>query len=263
MMFFHEEKKGMNEKLLTASEFLVEAKDVFVITGAGISADSGLPTYRGVGGLYDGVDTEDGFPIEAALSGTMFRSRPEITWKYLAQIEQGARGAAPNRAHEILAEMESHFERFWILTQNIDAFHSQAGSENVIEIHGNMYRMKCTECVYARTYENYESFEVPPFCPDCNAMVRPDVVLFDEQLPLDAVNELYTQLEKPFDLVISIGTSSHFPYIVEPVRMAFQRGIPTIEINPSETAISSIVDVKLDMGAKAALERLWPLESTS
>ncbi|MEM7453366.1 MAG: Sir2 family NAD-dependent protein deacetylase, partial [Planctomycetota bacterium] len=147
-----------------------------------------------------------------------------------------------------------------ILTQNIDAFHSMAGSRNVIEIHGNMYRMKCTGCSYARSYENYEGFEIPPSCPDCPSMVRPDVVLFEEQLPLDAVNELYTQLEKPFDLVISIGTSSHFPYIIEPVRMAFQRGIPTIEINPSTTSISPIVDVKLEMGAKDALEQLWPLE---
>ena len=80
-----------------------------MVTGAGISADSGLPTYRGFGGLYDGKETEDGMPIETALSGPMFRSRPEITWKYLAQIEKGARGAKHNPAHEVLAAMESHF----------------------------------------------------------------------------------------------------------------------------------------------------------
>ena len=92
-----------------------------------MSADSGLPTYRGVGGLYENKDTEDGMPIEQALSGSVFRQSPEITWKYLSQIEQGTRGASHNRGHAVLAEMERHFQRFWILTQNIDGFHTTAG----------------------------------------------------------------------------------------------------------------------------------------
>ena len=110
-----------------AAQLFKQAKDVFVVTGAGISADSGLPTYRGFGGLYDGKDTEDGMPIEEALSGTMFRNRPEITWRYLSQIEQTTRGATFNRAHSVLAEMEKdtdRFDQFWVLTQNIDGFHS-------------------------------------------------------------------------------------------------------------------------------------------
>ena len=87
--------------------------------------------------------------------------------------------------------------------------------------------------------------------------VRPDVVLFEEQLPLDAIAQLYKQLERRFDLVVSVGTSSYFPYITEPVVRATQVGIPTIEINPGETPISDIVDVKLTMGAKDALEQIW------
>ena len=122
-------------------KFLQNAKEIFVVTGAGISADSGLPTYRGFGGLYDGKTTEDGIPIEVALSGPTFRNRPRLTWKYLAQIEEGARGAVHNRAHEVLAEMEQRFDRVWVLTQNIDSFHTTAGSKNVIEIHGNMKRL--------------------------------------------------------------------------------------------------------------------------
>ncbi len=251
----------MNPSLIeNARQFLREANEVLVITGAGISADSGLPTYRGVGGLYDGIDTEDGMSIEEALSGPMFGSRPEITWKYLAQIELGARNAVANRGHEILAEMESHFDRFRVLTQNVDGFHSSAGSRNVIEIHGNMYRMRCTECEYKETYENYDSIDFPPRCPDCNAMVRPDVVLFEEMLPEDALETLYEQAKQPFDLVISIGTSSHFPYIMQPVLLAAQLGIPTIEINPVETSISDVVKIKLALGAKEALEQLWPMQ---
>ena len=240
-----------------AVSHLKNANDVFVVTGAGISADSGLPTYRGFGGLYDNKETEDGIPIEKALSGPMFQSRPELTWKYLAEIKKGARGAKHNRAHEVLAEMEKHFKRFWILTQNIDGFHSTAGSENVIEIHGNMHRMKCTSCSYDRIYEDYSNFEIPPICPECGSMVRPDVVLFEEQLPQTQIDTLYREAEKLFDVVISIGTSSYFPYIVQPVIVAQQMGIPTIEINPGETSLSDIVDVKLPLRAAETLDEIW------
>lgn len=237
--------------------FLENANDVFVVTGAGISADSGLPTYRGFGGLYDDKVTEDGIPIETALSGPMFRQRPELTWKYLAEIERGARGAKHNRAHEVLAEMETEFDRFWVLTQNIDGFHSTAGSKNVIEIHGNMHRMKCTRCDYFQIYEDYSNFQIPPFCPDCNQMVRPDVVLFEEQLPEQQIATLYREAQSAFDLVISIGTSSYFPYIVEPVFTAHRLGIATVEINPSQTSVSDIVDVKLSMKAAESLAEIW------
>ena len=197
-----------------AAELFKQAKDVFVVTGAGISADSGLPTYRGFGGLYDGKDTEDGMPIEEALSGTMFRNRPEITWKYLSQIEQTTRGATFNRAHSVLAEMEKdtdRFDRFWVLTQNIDGFHSAAGSQNVIEIHGNMKRLKCTQCDYIDSFEDYSKLTAVPVCPECGKMARPDVVLFEEQLPQQAMDTWYEQAQKPFDLVVSIGTSNSFP----------------------------------------------------
>jgi len=237
--------------------YLKNATDVFVVSGAGISADSGLPTYRGFGGLYDNKVTDDGMPIEKALSGPMFRERPEVTWKYLAEIELGARGAKHNRAHEVLAEMESTFDRFWVLTQNIDGFHSTAGSKNVIEIHGNMHRMKCTQCAYSKIYDDYSDFQLPPICPECKAMVRPDVVLFEEQLPEKQIETLYRESQSKFDLVISIGTSSYFPYIIEPVLIANRNGIPTVEINPSETSISSIVDVKLPMRAAESLQEIW------
>src|SRR5512135_1950332 len=103
-------------------EFLKNSRSILFVTGAGISADSGLPTYRGIGGLYNQGTTEEGIPIEMALAGDMLSSRPEVTWKYLAQIESRCRGARPNRAHEVIARMEKAFERVWVLTQNIDGF---------------------------------------------------------------------------------------------------------------------------------------------
>ncbi len=238
-------------------DYLKTSKDVLVVTGAGISADSGLPTYRGFGGLYDGHDTEDGMPIEQALSGPMFQTRPEITWKYLVQIEKNARGAVHNRAHEVLADLESRFNRFWVLTQNIDGFHSTAGSKNVIEIHGNLHRLKCTRCNYIHIYQDYANLAIPPTCPECKALIRPDVVLFEEQLPVDEIEQLMQQSSRPFDLVMSIGTSSLFPYIVEPVFRAAQMGIRTVEINPAETNLSGVVDVKLPMRAAESLAEIW------
>ena len=105
---------------------LQRSQSILFVTGAGISADSGLPTYRGIGGLYDIELTEEGYPIEEVLSGPMFQANPELTWKYLGQIANAARGATYNRAHEVIAEIEQHFPRVWTLTQNVDGFHRSA-----------------------------------------------------------------------------------------------------------------------------------------
>ncbi len=235
---------------------LRDSKKVFVVTGAGISADSGLPVYRGIGGLYNDKDTEDGMPIEKALSGPVFRNQPEITWKYMGQIEKGTRTATFNRGHEVLAEMEEHFKHFWILTQNIDGFHTFAGSKNVIEIHGNMHRLKCTACKTVDPVSDYSKIEIPPHC-QCGNMQRPDVVLFEEMLPEDAIKQMYLQQNVDYDLVISIGTSANFPYISEPIMLARRKGIATVEINPGVSNISSFVDVHLKMGAAKSLDEIW------
>jgi NAD-dependent deacetylase len=230
---------------------------ILFVTGAGISADSGVPTYRGIGGLYDIELTEEGFPIEDVLSGAMFRSKPELTWKYLSQIANAARGASYNRAHEVIAKMEQRFPRVWTLTQNVDGFHRAAGAKNVIEIHGNMHSLLCTRCDFRTKVDEEHEWEIPPRCPDCSAILRPDVVLFGEMLPTEAVDRLVCELATGFGVVFSVGTSSLFPYIQEPVLAARRMGIPTIEINPSETELSSVVDYRLPLSASRALEEIW------
>ena len=132
--------------LADVAAHLAQANSVLFITGAGISADSGLPTYRGVGGLYNGEATEEGLHIEEALSGDVFAIRPDITWKYLAQIEANCRGAQPNAAHFAIARLEEIIERVTVFTQNVDGLHRQAGSSDVIEIHGSLHDLQCTEC---------------------------------------------------------------------------------------------------------------------
>ena len=187
------------------------AGSILFITGAGISADSGLPTYRGIGGLYNEKFTEEGLPVEIALAGETLASRPEITWKYIAQIEKNCRGAKFNRGHEVIAEFEKRFKRVWVLTQNIDGFHHAAGSRNIIDIHGNLYKLACTRYNWRKEVKDYSQLDIPPHCPECKAIVRPEVVLFGEMLPEQKLNILLSQLREGFDIYFSIGTTSVFP----------------------------------------------------
>jgi len=246
----------MHPTISKISSLLKKSRSILFITGAGISADSGLPTYRGVGGLYNGKTTEDGIPIETALAGETLETRPEVTWKYLAQIEERCRGAKCNRGHEVIAEMEKRFERVWVLTQNIDGFHRAAGSKNVIEIHGNMHKLICMKCGRRSEVCDYSGLDIPPRCGECGYFIRPEVVFFGEQLPYDQLQILSRELDRGFDIYFSVGTTSVFPYIQEPIMHAKRLGRPTVEINPDRTAISDIVDFRLPMRAADALDSI-------
>jgi NAD-dependent deacetylase len=236
---------------------LARARSVLFITGAGISADSGLPTYRGFGGLYaDDASTEEGISIEDALSGEVFAVRPDITWKYIAQIEETCRGALPNAAHRAIVAIEERLPATTVLTQNIDGLHRQAGSRRLIEIHGNLQELSCTVCRHHEHIDSLAHHSLPPLCPVCGGVLRPEVVLFGEALPEDAVRRLVAAEAHGFDLVFSIGTSSIFPYIVQPVLRALERGVPTVEINPQRTRLSGLVDYQLPLGAAAAMSAL-------
>jgi len=227
------------------------------ITGAGISVDSGLPTYRGVGGLYEYEDTEDGMPVESALSAATIEDNPSITWKYLSQIEKNCRGATFNRAHEVITEMQRHFDRVWILTQNIDGFHTAAGSTNTIEIHGNVYDLKCMQCNWTQTVKDYSALKPLPTCPECSAFIRPDVVLFGEMLDVDKLQLYMNELHKGFDLCVWVGTTSVFPYIQSPLYELRHTGAKAVEINPDDTVLSSDMDIKIPIGAAEALDLIW------
>jgi NAD-dependent deacetylase len=238
---------------------LEECNSVLAVTGSGISAESGLSTYRGTGGLYEDKTCEEGISIEEALSCDTFRSKPELTWKYLHQMESGARGKTWNRAHKILVEMESRFTRMWTLTQNVDELHQRAGAKNILEIHGNLYRLFCIACGARIDVPDYSSIEEhPPRCGACgDGILRPDVVLFGEALAADAQQRFYEEIARGFGAVMVIGTSALFPYIQMPVHMGRRAGWTTIEINPDETCLSSLVDIRLAMKASEGLEAIW------
>ncbi|MEM9399664.1 MAG: NAD-dependent protein deacylase [Verrucomicrobiota bacterium] len=245
---------------------LQRAERILFITGAGVSADSGLPTYRGVGGLYNGKDTDEGYAIEEALSGSMLRNKPEVAWKYLWQIASACRGRSFNRSHEVMAEIENLKPETWVLTQNIDGFHKQAGTKNLIEIHGRASELFCLKCGLRGTAKDWindytgQPKELPPVCPECDGLIRPDVVLFGETLPDHALQKLNQIIfNEKRDMVFVVGTTGVFPYIAQPVFMAGKAGIPTVEINPARTDLSDVVQYRIEAGAAEALDKIWKI----
>lgn len=248
------------EKIAIVSRLLQESNSVLFITGAGISAESGLPTYRGVGGLYHDATTEEGFPIEVALSGSMWHQQPHITWRHIRDIERTCRGAQPNKAHRAIATLETTTKkRIWTLTQNVDGLHRKAGSKNVIQMHGTIQTLLCPHCGWTQEVKDFAHLpETPnvPSCPACQNPIRPDVILFGEQLPEEAVNTYDRELARGFDLIFSIGTSSQFPYIAHPVIAASHAQIPTVEINPQETLVTSQITYRFDEPCADLLDSL-------
>lgn len=238
------------------AERLAVAESVLFITGAGLSADSGLPTYRGVGGLYEDEQTEEGLPIEVALSGQMLLQRPELCWKYIRRIERACRGACFNRGHEVIALLEQRLEHCCVLTQNVDGFHLAAGSKNVIEIHGNVHHLICVACGSRESVADFRELAAVPYCDACGGLIRPAVVLFGEMLPTPELARLSGELGLGFDMVFSVGTTSVFPYIAEPVLRVAAAGGTTVEINPGTTEVSALVDYRIRCGAAEALDRL-------
>jgi NAD-dependent deacetylase len=233
------------------------ARSVGVVTGAGVSVESGIPTYRGRGGIYD--DPAEGDRVVEALSGPTLRRDPDRTWRVIAWKAGLARAARPNRAHEAIVEMERRAERFVLLTQNVDGLHAAAGSRNVIEIHGNTLRTRCTACPTRGSLspEEIAAVTATPRCAACGAPLRPDVVLFEERLPEDELRRLSEELlERSPNLLVVAGTTALFPYVVEPVRLAASRGRTTVEVNPEETELSRWVSHSIRGRAGDVLPRL-------
>lgn len=237
----------MEQDIIRVAQAIRQAERILLITGAGLSADSGLPTYRGLGGLYNG-HTAEGLPIEQALSGSMLQRDPALCWKYLAELGKACLGAQANAGHYAIAELQRRKPQCWLLTQNIDGYHRAAGSpmERVIEIHGQLAPLYCQSCgaVDVELAEHLER-PLPPRCRQCAGVLRPPVVLFEEMLPEQAIDTLYAELRKGFEVVISIGTSASFPYILEPLLRTRQNGGFTVEINPQRSDLSARVDVHL------------------
>ena len=225
------------------AETLHAARSVGVITGAGVSAESGIRTYRGEGGIYD--DPEEGDRTVEALSGDTLRSDPDRSWRVVAELARQAGAARPNPAHHALAEMERCLERFVLLTQNVDGLHHAAGSRNIIDIHGTIHRTSCMSCGAPGEVRpgDLATLDAAPRCDACGGVLRPDAVFFGEMLPVDRLARLRAEfLVSVPDVVIAVGTSAMFPYILEPVYVAGRAGKVTVEVNVERTFLSDEVD---------------------
>jgi NAD-dependent deacetylase len=246
----------MNDDFVKVGGLLKSANRVLFITGAGVSAESQIPTFRGATAAFADGMTEDGVPFEEVLSAETFVKNPKLAWKYLSILELSMRGKVPNAAHLAMAALQTPQRSIYVATQNIDELHQRAGSQNVFELHGNLRRISCTECNYSVHLETFEGIAKLPRCPRCDAILRPDVVLYGENLPLGVLDAFKDEQTKGFDLVFSVGTTSLFFYVVEPVLAAAQRGIPVVEINPETTPISEVADFRFAGPAGQTLRRL-------
>jgi NAD-dependent deacetylase len=238
-------------------EALRAVRSVGAITGAGVSAESGIQTYRGSGGLYD--DEEEGDRTVEALSGPTLRRDPARTWRVVAALARRSLAARPNPAHEALVAIERHVERFVLLTQNVDGLHRLAGSRNVIDIHGDVLDTRCLACGGRGrlTAQDLARLDDVPACPSCGGGLRPDAVLFGEMLPPEKVYRLRQAFyDDPPDLVVVAGTTAVFPYIADPVVHAARRGRVTVEVNPERTMLSDVVGFWLRGPAGAWMPRL-------
>lgn len=199
---------------------------IVVLTGAGVSAASGLPTYRGAGGLWE----RDGLASLATVEA--WNSTPNEVWKLFGGLRSQVRAVHPNGAHTSLAQMEDRASgNFTLITQNVDGLHQRAGSKNVIELHGNIHQTRCSnsECKQSTFTDEAEYSEAPP-CSLCSAKLRPDIVLFGEALPVLA-DHLATRALRDCDLFIAVGTSGTVSPASRFVRSAEYAGAHTVLIN--------------------------------
>ena len=200
---------------------------LFVLTGAGISAESGLATFRGSGGLWNGHRVEEVATPEA------WHANPELVWRFYSMRRRDAKAAEPNAAHRALAAIEKQMgDRFYLCTQNVDDLHERAGSRRLHHMHGELFQSRCVRCEQPFADGSfYESLAELPMCKSCGAPVRPHIVWFGE-IPLD-MNGIYRELDRA-NVLLVIGTSGSVYPASGLVHIANQRGIRTIYVGPEE-----------------------------
>ena len=246
----------MQDNLKQVGELLRDSRRVLFITGAGVSAESGIPTFRGAAAAFPDGRTEEGEPFEHVLSGSTFLLEPKLSWKYFFRLELSLRGKKPNETHFAMAGLQTAQRSVCIATQNIDGLHQLAGSRFVLELHGNLRRIICTRCEYREYPETFEGMSPLPLCPTCRAVLRPDAVLYEESLPEDVFEQLEAEQTRGFDLIFSVGTTSVFDYVTRPILAAADRGVPAVEINPEETLVSNLVDFRFAEPAGKTMQAL-------
>lgn len=230
--------------LESIASLLREAKEIVVFSGAGLSADSGIPTFRdGATGLWNNVDPDE----VASIKG--FLRQPRLVWNWLRQLKHLVDQRSPNAGHQAIARLEEicPAKRLTVITQNIDGYHSRAGNAQVLEVHGTIHRVRChRRCGFVAAWE--QSAIEPFACPDCGAPVRPDLVLFGEMLD-ERVFATAERRSLDADLFFCVGTS----FTVQPAAhlpvWAKDAGAIMVEVNPHPTPFSEVADCSIRSGA--------------
>jgi NAD-dependent deacetylase len=237
------------ENLSAAGAMLRGAKRVVALTGAGVSAESGVPTFRGAGGLWEGQR------VEEVATPWAFAADPARVWRFYEQRRANLLGVAPNPAHRMLARWQDRFPEFTLVTQNVDRLHHAAGSRDVIELHGAIWEIRCAACGRSREDRTVPLPTLPPVCGACGGVERPGVVWFGEYLPPDAMAAATEAVERAEVLVV-IGTSAVVYPAAGLVEVAAAHRAKVIEVNPEPSAKAGLADVVLRGPAGELLPQL-------
>ncbi len=247
----------LSQAIEEAARLIANARYVVALVGAGLSAESGVPTFRGPDGLW----TKHGEPDLRDYE--RFAEDPKTWWeqrisrqaKY-SELVQALEQASPNPGHLALRDLEEAGYLQHIITQNIDNLHQEAGSRAITEIHGNRTRLRCIACNRRWNMDEFPIDELPPHCPDCGGIVKGDTVMFGEPIPRDALNQCIDQT-RMCDCMLLVGTSAVvYPAAGFPVDVKTSGG-KLIEVNPNETPLTEISDVVLRAPAGVSLPRVF------
>lgn len=239
----------MSEKTKQMTDLIRNSHNLVVFSGAGLSAESGIPTYRGAGGLWSKYDPSKYADIQ------YFNQDPSYYWRFFKEERYPViKAARPNRAHEALVKLEQQGTLFQVITQNIDGLHQEAGQIKVCELHGNTRRIICLEC--NRSYhmdEVYRGLEktLPPLC-SCGGLLKPDVVLFGEPLPQDAMNTAW-QAARECDTFLVVGSSLVVNPAAQIPLLAKQNGSLLLIINIDPTPLDEMADLVIHLPASEVL----------
>ncbi|MFW6131128.1 MAG: SIR2 family NAD-dependent protein deacylase [Candidatus Aminicenantaceae bacterium] len=223
------------DKLDSLVKILKNTKKVVISTGAGISAESGIPTFRGKDGLWKKYRAEELATPQA------FKNDPKLVWEWYEWRRSIIGKKNPNPGHKILAQWEKIFPEYTLITQNIDGLHQKAGSTKVLELHGNIWKTRCT-----KTDKLFDCFdmplkEIPPACPECGAILRPHVVWFGESLPHENLHQAF-QKSSNCEVIFVVGTSAFVQPAASLPLYAAEEGAKIVEININPTPLTSQSD---------------------
>ncbi|MGQ9496627.1 MAG: SIR2 family NAD-dependent protein deacylase [Thermoanaerobaculaceae bacterium] len=232
-----------------AAKLLAPCETLVVFSGAGVSAESGLATFRGAGGLWEGHRVEEVATPEA------FARNPALVWRFYAQRREKARAAQPNSAHLAIAAFQGLFPSLVVVTQNVDGLHQRAGSRDVVELHGSLWTLVCTSCAARRQDHQVPLPVLPPTCPRCGGLERPGVVWFGEELPPEAWYRAESVCRQA-DGMLVVGTSGLVWPAAGLVELASYCGARIVEVNPEPSALTPLANLHLPARAGEALPSL-------